>query len=167
MQFSEPPFYSSRPLLSSRVLKKTAILANRSIWTLIPVLVPKSPRGDVREDVQTHNPIARGVASGSTLSDCLQHPRHARIAEPYTEERPAVRVLLDTPGSNNNLVTTTELPASLKWNGIPRRTTWLDLCPVKPKLCKDNIGAIIVQDHKSHTWACATTNPDGPLAKFC
>lgn len=36
-----------------------------------------------------------------------------------------------------------------------------------PNVCKDMVGAAIIQDDKQRTWACATTNRQGPLGKVC
>ncbi|KAJ6444417.1 Cullin-1 [Purpureocillium lavendulum] len=38
---------------------------------------------------------------------------------------------------------------------------------VSPKICRDEVGAGILQDHKSRTWACVSTNRHGPKEKFC
>jgi len=36
-----------------------------------------------------------------------------------------------------------------------------------PPICKDLVGAGILQDHHDRTWACATTHRKGPEEKFC
>ncbi|KAK9434902.1 uncharacterized protein G6M90_00g026360 [Metarhizium brunneum] len=36
-----------------------------------------------------------------------------------------------------------------------------------PNVCKDMVGAAIIEDDKSRRWACATTNRQGPLGKVC